>query len=87
MSTIITANGIDFSAEIDTVFGEIEITDVYGKVVVFAEIDQNLEQGSYTVYDSDGEGEANPLPREIYDNIADSDGVEATNWLCHISFE
>lgn len=85
--TTLTVNGIDFNVEIDTGFGEIEVTDVYGKKVAFAEADKNMEQGSYTIYDEDGDGEETSLPREIYDNLADGDGVEAAHWLCSISFD
>jgi hypothetical protein len=60
--TTLTVNGIDFNVEIDTGFGEIEVTDVYGKKVAFAEVDQNMEQGSYTIYDNDGDGEAASPP-------------------------
>jgi hypothetical protein len=85
--TTITVNGIDFNVEIDTGFGEIEVTDINGNKVAFAEIDQNMEQGSYTVFDEDGEGEELPLPREIYNDLADGDGAEAAYWLCAISFD
>lgn len=87
MSTL-TVNGIDFNVEIDTDFGEIEVTDVHGNQVAFAEVCGNTEQGSYIIYDENGEVEdEKELPREIHDNLAYSDGLSAAHWLCSISFD
>lgn len=85
MSTI-TVNGIDFNLEIDPGF-EIGVTDIHGNQVAFAEIDGNTEQGTYIIYDENGEPDEHSLPREIYDNLADGDGLEAAHWLCSISFD
>ena len=81
----ITVNGIDFNVEINPGF-EVGITDVNGNQVAFAEVDGNNEQGIYILYDDNGEGEEHYLPREIYDDLADSDGLKTAHWLCSISF-
>lgn len=45
-----------------------------------------MEQGIYILYDENGEGEEHYLPREIYDDLADSDGLKTAHWLCSIAF-
>lgn len=81
----ITVNGIDFNVEINEGF-EVGITDVNGNQVAFAEVDGNNEQGIYILYDENGEADEHYLPREIYDDLADGDGLKTAQWLCSIAF-
>lgn len=82
----ITVNGIDFNVEINEGV-EIGITDIIGNQVAFAEVDGNNEQGIYILYDENGEVEDEKiLPREIYDDLADGDGLKTAQWLCSIAF-
>lgn len=80
----ITVNGIDFNVETNE--NEIHITNINDEKVVSAEVDENIEQGSYTLYYEDGDTEEQPLPREVYDNIVEGNEEEATRWLCSIAF-
>lgn len=81
-----TVNGIDFNIEINPGF-EVAVTDINGEQVAFAEVDGNNEQGIYIIYDENGEVEDEKfLPREIYDDLADGDGLKTARWLCSIAF-
>lgn len=83
--TTITVNNIEFNVNIDLEFGEIEVFNTNGEKIAFAEVHEDNNKGSYTLYDQEGKGEKQILPQVFCDEMNEEYGTETAYWLCSLT--